>query len=78
MAVLSLEVDEETKTRIERLKHLNWSELLRPHIMEIVNKEEGRLAAERGSLSEKDLAEIERDRSSKFMFQELSRRILHL
>jgi len=73
MPVVSLDVDEETKTRMDRLKHLNWSELLRSYVSEVVNKEEKRLAAERRRMSEEELAKIERDRSERFLFLQLNR-----
>jgi len=76
MPVVSLNVDEETKTRIDGLKHLNWNELLRAYVLDVIKKEEHRLAAERGSLSEEELAKIEGDRSKRFLFLQLGRGIV--
>jgi hypothetical protein len=76
MPVVSLNVDEETKTRMDGLKHLNWNELLSAYVLDVIKKEEDRLAVERGSLSEEELAKIEGDRSKRFLFLQLSRGIV--
>ena len=76
MPVVSLSVDEETKTRMDGLKHLNWNELLRAYVLDVIKKEEARLAVERGSLSEEELAKIEGDRSKRFLFLRLGRGIV--
>ncbi len=61
---MNFRVDEETKKRMERLKHLNWSELLRRYVGEVVKEEEKRLAVVRDmSLIEESARAIEDLRS---------------
>jgi len=65
MAIVNFRVDEETKRRMEKLRHLNWSELLRTYVEEVVSAEEKRLPVERDrSLVEEGVREIEELRSS--------------
>jgi len=64
MAIVNFRVDEETKRRMEKLRHLNWSELLRTYVEEVVSAEEKRLPVERDrSLVEEGVREIEELRS---------------
>ena len=42
MAIVTVRVDEETKKRMERLRHINWSEVLREAITQRINREQGR------------------------------------
>ncbi len=59
MAIVNFRVDEETKKRMERLKHLNWSELLRAHVNEVITEEEKRLAVKKDrSLIKEGIEEI--------------------
>lgn len=52
MAIVNFRVDEEVKKKMDRLKHLNWSELLRRHVAEVIEEEENK------SLAEKDLRRL--------------------
>ncbi len=66
MAIVNFRVDDDTKKRMERLKHLNWSELLRMYVNEVIKGEESRLAVKRDrALLEESMREIEdlRERS---------------
>ncbi|MEM0024843.1 MAG: type II toxin-antitoxin system ParD family antitoxin [Thermofilaceae archaeon] len=42
MAVVSVRVSDELKRRMEKLRHVNWSEVLRQAIVRILEEEEGR------------------------------------
>ena len=42
MPVISVRVSEEIKRRMDRLKHINWSEVIRRAIIEVLEEEEGR------------------------------------
>ena len=42
-AVISFRVDRELKERMDRLRHVNWSEVVRRAIYEVVVREEARL-----------------------------------
>ena len=42
-AVISFRVDRELKERMDRLRHVNWSEIVRRAIYEVVVREEARL-----------------------------------
>ncbi|BAJ50819.1 conserved hypothetical protein [Candidatus Caldarchaeum subterraneum] len=43
MSVISFRVDKRLKARIDRLRHINWSELLRRYVETIVEQEERRM-----------------------------------
>ncbi len=51
--VVSFRIDKELKERMDRLKHINWSEVVRRAIYEVVVREEAKL---RG----KDLEKLKR------------------
>ncbi|MBS7288229.1 MAG: hypothetical protein KIH01_05675 [Candidatus Freyarchaeota archaeon] len=53
MAVVSVRVSKEVKKRMEQLKHVNWSEVVRKAIMEVLEEEEGRSLAKAVLLNEK-------------------------
>ncbi len=60
MVMVNFRVDDDTKKRMDRLKHLNWSELLRAHVSEVIKGEERRLAVKRDpALIEESMREIE-------------------
>ena len=42
-AVISFRVDRELKEKMDRLRHVNWSEVVRRAIYEVVVREEARL-----------------------------------
>ena len=42
MPVVSVRVSEEIKRRMDRLKHINWSEVIRRAIIKVLEEEEGR------------------------------------
>ena len=41
--VVSFRIDEKLKKRMERLKHINWSDIVRKAIQETIEREEERL-----------------------------------
>lgn len=43
MPVVNFRIDEALKEKMDRLKHLNWSELLRKYVKKVVMEEESRL-----------------------------------
>ncbi|MEM4716940.1 MAG: hypothetical protein QW777_06545 [Candidatus Caldarchaeum sp.] len=43
MSVISFRVDKRLKARIDRLRHINWSELLRRYVETVVEQEERRM-----------------------------------
>ena len=53
MAIISVRVSEEIKKRMEKLKHINWSEVIRKAIIEVLEEEEGRNLARAVLLNEK-------------------------
>ncbi|MEM3734952.1 MAG: hypothetical protein QW158_08425 [Nitrososphaerales archaeon] len=40
MALITVRVDEELKKRMSRLRHVNWSEVVRQAILNVVKREE--------------------------------------
>ena len=63
--VVSFRIDKELKERMDRLKHINWSEVVRRAIHEVVVREEARL---RGK-------DFERVRRAALISEKLSRRV---
>ncbi|MBS7247075.1 MAG: DUF6290 family protein [Candidatus Jordarchaeales archaeon] len=53
MTVISVRVSDDVKKRMERLKHINWSEVIRKAIMEVLEEEEERNLARAVLLNEK-------------------------
>jgi Arc/MetJ-type ribon-helix-helix transcriptional regulator len=50
---LSVKVDEELRERMRRLKHVNWSEVIRESIRKKIEEENGRNIAEAVLLNER-------------------------
>ena len=65
MVVVSFRISEELKRRMEELKHINWSEVVRRAIAEVVEREELKMCR-------KDLSRI---RSAIIRAERLSRRV---
>ena len=65
MVVVSFRISEELKRRMEELKHINWSEVVRRAIAEVVEREELKMRR-------KDLSRI---RSAIIRAERLSRRV---
>jgi len=63
--VVSFRISKELKERMDRLKHINWSEVVRRAIYEVVIREEARLR-------EKDVMRLRRAVQKS---EELSRRV---
>lgn len=53
MPVVSVRVSEEIKRRMDRLKHINWSEVIRRAIIKVLEEEEGRNLAKALLINEK-------------------------
>ncbi len=53
MAIISVRISDETKKRMDRLKHINWSEIVRRAIIETLEEEEKRNLARAVLLNEK-------------------------
>lgn len=54
MAVITVRVDDELKGRMEGLRHINWSEVVRQAIIEVLDREEARNLAKAVVISEKN------------------------
>jgi len=63
--VVSFRISKELKERMDRLKHVNWSEVVRKAIYEVVVREEARLRRK----------DTERIRKAVLKSEELSRRV---
>jgi len=53
LPVVSVRVSEEIKRRMDRLKHINWSEVIRRAIIKVLEEEEGRNLAKALLINEK-------------------------
>jgi len=53
MTTVSVRVDDELKRRMDRLKHINWSEVIRRAIINTLEEEEGRNLARAVLLNER-------------------------
>ena len=53
MAIISVRVSDEIRKRMDRLKHINWSEVIRRAIIKTLEEEEGRNLARAVLLNEK-------------------------
>jgi predicted DNA-binding protein len=53
MKTLSVKVDEELRERMKKLKHVNWSEIIRESIRKKIEEENGRNIAEAVLLNER-------------------------
>ncbi len=53
MPIVSVRVSDELKRRMDRLKHINWSEIIRKAIAKTLEEEEGRNLARAVLLNEK-------------------------
>jgi len=53
MAIISVRVSDDIKRRMDRLKHINWSEIVRRAIIKTLEEEEGRNLARAVLLNEK-------------------------
>jgi len=53
--VISIRVPSEIKKKMREMKHINWSELIRQYIIEIIEREESRNLARALLLNEKNV-----------------------
>lgn len=53
MPVVSVRVNDDIKKKMEKLKHINWSEVIRSAIMKVIEEEEGRDLAKAVLITEK-------------------------
>lgn len=42
-SIVSFRIDKKLKSRMDRLRHINWSELLRKYLQKVVEEEEKKL-----------------------------------
>lgn len=64
MEIISFRIDKKLKARMDRLRHINWSELLRRYVESVVEQEEQRLRSRRDPVAIKRAVE-EMDRLAK-------------
>jgi len=64
VSVVSFRVDKRLKARMDRLRHINWSELLRRYVESVVEQEERKLRSAKDPLAIKRAVE-EMDRLAK-------------
>ncbi|MEM2189646.1 MAG: VapB-type antitoxin [Nitrososphaerota archaeon] len=57
MSVVSFRVDKRLKARMDRLRHINWSELLRRYVESVVEQEERKLRSAKDPLAIKRAVE---------------------
>ncbi|MEM1995302.1 MAG: hypothetical protein QXW32_07540 [Nitrososphaerales archaeon] len=55
MALITVRVDDELKKRMSRLRHVNWSEVVRQAILNVVKREEERNLALALLLNERNI-----------------------
>ena len=53
MSIVSVRVSEEIKKRMNKLKHINWSEVIREAILKALREEEGRNLAKAVLINER-------------------------
>jgi len=53
MTIISVRIDDELKKEMDRLKHINWNEIIRQAIIRTINEEKGRNLAKAVLLNEK-------------------------
>ncbi|RLF22544.1 MAG: hypothetical protein DRJ68_01345 [Thermoprotei archaeon] len=53
--MITVRIDDETKRRMERLKHINWSEVVREAITRVLRQEEERNLARALLLNERNV-----------------------
>jgi len=53
LPVVSVRISEETKRRMEKLRHINWSEVIRKAILKVIEEEEDRNLARAVLITEK-------------------------
>lgn len=64
MSVVSFRVNKRLKARMDKLRHVNWSELLRKYVESVVEQEEQKLKSRKDPLAIKRAVE-EMDRLAK-------------
>jgi predicted transcriptional regulator len=64
MAVISVRIDDSLKKRMDRYRHINWSEVIRAELNKIVERLESRNVAEALLINEKVRKKSVRDTTS--------------
>ncbi|RLE73604.1 MAG: hypothetical protein DRJ56_08935 [Thermoprotei archaeon] len=64
VALITVRVDEETKRKMEALRHINWSEVVREAIRRVIEREEARNLARAVLLNERNVVVPDPDFSS--------------
>ncbi|MEM2849524.1 MAG: hypothetical protein QXI36_04525 [Candidatus Bathyarchaeia archaeon] len=55
MSLITVRIDDDIKRRMKRLKHINWSEIVREAILEVLSREEERDLARAVLLNESNV-----------------------
>jgi len=54
MAIITVRIDDDLKRRMEKVKHINWSEVVRQAIIGVLGQEEGQNLAKAVLLNERN------------------------
>lgn len=55
MVMISVRIDDDLKRRMAKLKHINWSEVIRQSILDVLSSEDARNLAKAVLLNERNL-----------------------
>jgi len=64
MAIITVRLDDELKRRMEKISHINWSEVVRQAIIKVLTQEEGQNLAKAVLLNERNVIVPEEGYSS--------------
>ena len=53
VAIIRVRINDDTKRKMEKLKHINWSEIIREAVIKVLEKEKNRNIAKAVLLNEK-------------------------
>lgn len=75
MTTISIRIDEDTKKRMEKMKDVNWSEVVRQAILKMLGQEEGRNLAKAVLLNERNVIFPDESYSSVEVIREWRNRV---
>jgi Arc/MetJ-type ribon-helix-helix transcriptional regulator len=75
MTTISIRIDEDTKKRMEKMKDVNWSEVVRQAILKMLGQEEGRNLAKAVLLNERNVIIPDESYSSVEVIREWRNRV---
>jgi len=55
MAIITVRIEDDLKRRMEKIKHINWSEVMRQAIIRVLGEEEGQNLAKAVLLNERNV-----------------------